>query len=71
MRSVLSRIRLFNDTFLDIRHLIYIKQKRRGREQDSRETETERECVCVRDRVSLTEVVASVVKWTVGETFNR
>ena len=43
MRTVLSRIRLFSDTFLDIRHHVYIKQKRRGREQDSGETERERE----------------------------
>jgi hypothetical protein len=42
MRTVLSRICLFSDIILDIRHNIYIKQKRRGREQDSGETERER-----------------------------
>ncbi len=39
MRTVLSGIRLFNDTFLNVRHHIYIKRKGRGREQDSGETE--------------------------------
>jgi hypothetical protein len=43
MRTVLRGIHLFNDTNQIIRPQFYIKQKRRGREQDSRETE--RACV--------------------------
>ncbi len=46
MRTVLSGIHLFNDNLKIVGEHFYIKRKRRGREQDSRETE--RECVWVR-----------------------
>jgi hypothetical protein len=41
MRTVLNGICLFNDNLKIIRQHFYIKQKWRGREQDSRETERE------------------------------
>jgi hypothetical protein len=39
MRTVLYRICLFNDKVSKHRHHIYMKQKKGGREQDSRESE--------------------------------
>ncbi len=50
MRTFLSVICLLNDTHQIIRSQFYIKQKQRGREQDSGETERER--VCVRETAS-------------------
>ncbi len=49
MRTVLSVIRLFNANLKIVGQHFYIKQKWRGREQDS--GETERECVCERQGV--------------------
>jgi hypothetical protein len=50
MRTVQRRICLFNDDLKIVGQHFYIKQKQRGREQDS--GETERESVCVRERGS-------------------
>ncbi len=54
MRTVLSGIRLFNDTILKSQTSFHIEQKRRGREQDS--VETERVC----ERRSMVEGGGSV-----------
>jgi hypothetical protein len=64
MRTVLSGICLFNDPDQIKRTHFYIKWKRRGREQDSRETE--RECVC-ETACGGNGKIASVVKMNVGE----
>jgi hypothetical protein len=55
MRTVLSRIHLFNDTFLDIEHYIYIEQKR-GEEDKIAERQRERVC----ERQSMVEGRGSV-----------
>jgi len=57
MRTVLYRIRLFNDKVSKHGHHINMKWNEGEREEDSGETERE----CVRGRVRQREEVASVV----------
>jgi len=65
MRTVLSRIHLFNDTILN-RGQHFILNRNRGKECKIVERPRERECVSA-TASGRKEEVASVVKWTVEE----
>ncbi len=63
MRTVLYGIHLFNDSFSEHGHHIYVKWNEGEREQDSRETE--RDSVCERQSMAKTEgsVGCKTIRW--------